>query len=47
MDRKIIDFPTQASQRRAKPQASRPQSEVVELTMTIPKAEPGPSTVRY
>jgi hypothetical protein len=47
MDRKIIHFPTPGT-RRQKAEASLPQNnEVVELTLTIPKTEAGPSTFRY
>ena len=48
MDQKIIDFPTYAALRRPWAKVTLPQeTEVVEMTMTIPKAEPGPSNVRY
>lgn len=48
MDRKIIHFPTPGSPRRQKAAASLPQADqVVELKLTIPKAETGPSTFRY
>lgn len=49
MDRKIIDLPTYASLRRPWAKATRQETpaEVVELTLTIPKAEPGPTTIRF
>jgi hypothetical protein len=51
MDRKIINFPT-AEQRQAKArpatEAPRPQTdEPMELSVTIPRALPGPRTARY
>lgn len=42
MDRKIIPFTP-----RPKAQPSLPQEQVVELTMTIPQAQPGTATFRY
>jgi hypothetical protein len=48
MDRKIIHFPTPGTRRLKAEAASLPQNnEVVELTLTIPKTEAGPSTFRY
>ena len=48
MDRKIIHFPTPGSPRRAPARTSLPQhDQVVELTLTIPKADAGPATPRY
>jgi hypothetical protein len=48
MDRKIIHFPTPGSARQKKLAAPLPQhQEVVELTLTVPKAEPGPTSFRY
>jgi hypothetical protein len=48
MDRKIIDLPTYAALRRPWAKASVPQTpDVVEMTITIPKAEPGPAQNRF
>lgn len=49
MDRKkIIHFPTPGTPRRQPAGSSLPpRDQVVELTLTIPKADAGPATFRY
>ena len=47
MERKIIHFPSPAARQAKQAQPLRQEEQEMELTLTNPKAEPGPSSFRF